>query len=153
MRAFHATKDIEPQERRDRSQAALAVETALERKAEDHRRERDVPADEGRGLAYWGVAFARPLRLSPTAQQGADAMQEAADVIDQIIRRGNLRGEIDFALNNGGSVTLTPPYTNVGNIAISGVARGGEFTIVIIASVATITIRGKPDDSNFNRPL
>ena len=80
-------------------------------------------------------------------------MQEAADVIDQIIRRGNLRGEIDFALNNGGSVTLTPPYANVGNIAISGVACGGEFTIVIIASVATITIRGKPDDSNFNRPL
>jgi hypothetical protein len=79
-------------------------------------------------------------------------MEGSADFIDQIIRRINERGEIQFALSNGGSETLKPPFANVANLGISGLSRGGEFTIVLIASIATITIPGKPPDG-FDKPL
>lgn len=76
----------------------------------------------------------------------------SSDLIDEIIKLSQNRNGVTFIHVNGGTTTLRRPLQNLANTAIAGVANTGEFTLVLLSTVATVTFPGPPP-SGFNDPI
>jgi hypothetical protein len=86
-------------------------------------------------------------------EQGYAMRPEAAQaLIEQIIRLSTARHDVKFTLNNGQQTTLRPPFSNVADVAISGIDLTGEVTLISLLAIASVTFPGKPSEE-FNNSI
>lgn len=76
--------------------------------------------------------------------------EAAQALIEHIVKLSTARHDVKFTLNNGQQTTLRPPFSNVADVAISGIDLTGEVTLISLLAIASVTFPGKPSEEFKN---